>query len=62
MACGSKRKASGMTDIIRQNENICVKKMKKLYSIIRLFAHWSVWFHLDQYYSGVAQFPSGSPS
>ena len=37
--CGSKRKASGMTDIVRQNENICMKKMKKMYCIIGLFTY-----------------------
>ena len=26
LICRSKRKASGITDIIRQNENLCVKK------------------------------------
>ena len=28
-----------MTDTARQNENICVKKMKKMYHIIHLFTH-----------------------
>ena len=34
LICGTKIKASGMADIIRQNENSLGEKMKKLYSII----------------------------
>ena len=33
------KKASGPTDIIRQNENPYLKNEKKMYCIIRLFTH-----------------------
>ena len=33
------KRASETTDIIRQNEHLFLKKMKKMYRIIRLFTH-----------------------
>ena len=36
---GSKKKVNGKTDIIRQNENLFLKKIKEIYRIINLFTH-----------------------
>ena len=37
--CGSK-KISEMTDMLKEIENLYLKKMNKMYRITRLFSHW----------------------